>query len=298
MEKKASPVSQPRPVSVAWSPTTSKDGLGAIGSLNNGNNHRPSPGLTVDHHPGPTALSFSVSPPPQPPTPPPYAALLQEIVHRQVAHIEKAKAVYSIDIGITYKGTRYNGSLPSTSSVNSLALLMQQLLGVSYIEMNNDDDADIRINGEIFHAFDNEGIESLLNKEGRIEVEIVGQSRDHDYTAEDGMIYRRVLILGNTFIKKAARSHQSRFVCCSVDLDRIIWSESQESYFLGQFKGELKVADIVRVSFPSLSYFSHIDIAVFNTIVEYGTNTNQLHLRSNTASPTPTTLSPALVSSS
>ena len=78
--------------------------------------------------------------------------------------------------------------------------------------------------------------------------------------------HRRLLIVGDTFVKHNLGRTHNRFICCSIDLKRIIWSKSRDDYFKGKFKGELNVDDITEVRlffFPvSLvpSFSSHTSI--------------------------------------
>ena len=66
------------------------------------------------------------------------------------------------------------------------------------------------------------------------------------------------------------KAPSQRFICFSVELDRIIWSASQSSYYKGDYKGEMLFAEICEVhrstpsemvtNFGANTFFGHKSI--------------------------------------
>ena len=59
--------------------------------------------------------------------------------------------------------------------------------------------------------------------------------------------YLRNIRMGMQLYKHKNRGAQSRFICVSESLDRIIWAKNQETYFLGEARGHILVKDITAV---------------------------------------------------
>ena len=59
--------------------------------------------------------------------------------------------------------------------------------------------------------------------------------------------YLRQIRLGVQLYKHKNRGAQSRFICVSESLDRIIWAKNKESYFVGEARGYILVKDITAV---------------------------------------------------